>query len=190
MTLGTRDRLVRTASRLMQHQGYENAPIKQIVREAEATLGSLYHFFPGGKQELAVAAVQFGNEEFAALLREGLESETEPAEAVRAVATRLARALHSSQWADGCPVTATALETLDRLPDIQEACARAFRDWQAIVAERLVAGGIAEADARQLAVTVINTLEGAEVTAQVTRDEAPLHTAGEHLARLIGTYTG
>ncbi|MFJ7155086.1 TetR/AcrR family transcriptional regulator [Streptomyces sp. NPDC101118] len=190
MTLGTRDRLVRTASRLMQHQGYENAPIKQIVREAEATLGSLYHFFPGGKQELAVAAVQFGNEEFAALLRDGLESETDPAEAVRAVAALLAKALHSSQWADGCPVTATALETLDRLPDIQEACARAFRDWQAIVAERLVAGGIAEADARQLAVTVINTLEGAEVTAQVTRDEAPLHTAGEHLARLIGTYAG
>lgn len=58
----------------MQHQGYENAPIKQIVRDAEATLGSLYHFFPGGKQELAVAAIRFGDQEFAELLRSGLDS--------------------------------------------------------------------------------------------------------------------
>ncbi|WP_330300233.1 TetR/AcrR family transcriptional regulator [Streptomyces sp. NBC_00503] len=186
--LGTRERLVRTASRLMQHQGYENAPIKQIVRDAEATLGSLYHFFPGGKQELAVAAIRFGDQEFAELLRSGLDSHEDAAEAVGAVAAQLAAALHTSQWADGCPVTATALETLDRLPDIQAACADAFHNWQSLVAEKLLAAGIAEPDARDLAVTVINTLEGAEMTSQVTRSQTPLLTAGRHLARLVRSY--
>ncbi|MFA7762250.1 TetR/AcrR family transcriptional regulator [Streptomyces sp. NPDC048723] len=185
---GTRDRLVRTASRLMQHGGYENTPIKQLVREAEATLGSLYHFFPGGKQELAVAAIHFGDEEFAELLRAGLAAHTDPAEAVEGVAVALAQALEDSDWRDGCPVTATALETVGRLPELQAACARAFANWQHLVAAKLLASGYPEADARDLAITVINTLEGAETTSQVTMSRTPLLVAGRHLARLVASY--
>ncbi|MEU9373576.1 TetR/AcrR family transcriptional regulator [Streptomyces sp. NPDC048255] len=186
--LGTRERLVRTASRLMQHGGYENTPVKQLVREAEATLGSLYHFFPGGKQELAVAAIHFGGEEFAELLRSGLSTHPDPAEAVEAVATTLARELEASDWRDGCPITATALETVGRLPEIQAACAQAFADWQHLVAAKLLACGYPEPQARDLAATVINTLEGAEVSAQVGRSRTPLLVAGRHLARLVASY--
>ncbi|MFE9633133.1 TetR/AcrR family transcriptional regulator [Streptomyces sp. NPDC006463] len=186
--LGTRDRLVRTASRLMQHGGYENTPVKQLVREAEATLGSLYHFFPGGKQELAVAAIHFGDEEFAGLLRAGLGAYPDPAEAIEAVATLLAQALEASDWRDGCPVTATALETVGRLPDLQEACAQAFANWQHLVAAKLLASGYPEPEARDLAITVVNTLEGAEMTSQVTRSRTPLLLAGRHLARLVASY--
>ncbi len=185
---GTRDRLVRTASRLMQHGGYENTPVKQLVREAEATLGSLYHFFPGGKQELAVAAIHFGDEEFAELLRAGLAAHTDPAEAVEGVAALLAQALEASDWRDGCPVTATALETVGRLPELQAACARAFANWQHLVAAKLLASGYPEPDARDLAITVINTLEGAETTSQVTMSRTPLLLAGRHLARLVASY--
>ncbi|MFF4443598.1 TetR/AcrR family transcriptional regulator [Streptomyces sp. NPDC001502] len=185
---GTRDRLVRTASRLMQHGGYENTPVKQLVREAEATLGSLYHFFPGGKQELAVAAIHFGDEEFAELLRAGLAAHTDPAEAVEGVAAVLAQALEASDWRDGCPVTATALETVGRLPELQAACAQAFANWQHLVAAKLLASGYPEPEARDLAITVINTLEGAETTSQVTMSRTPLLVAGRHLARLVASY--
>ncbi|MEV8530632.1 TetR/AcrR family transcriptional regulator [Streptomyces sp. NPDC051211] len=188
--LGTRDRLVRTASRLMQHGGYESTPVKQLVKEAGATLGSLYHFFPGGKQELAVAALDFGDREFAEVLAAGLDSRTDPAEAVEAVTVLLAEALRDSAWRDGCPVTATALESVGRLPDLQAACARAFANWQRLVEEKLLASGVAEEDARDLAATVINTLEGAEMSAQVTQSQTPLLVAGRHLSRLIGSYTG
>ncbi len=185
---GTRERLVRTASRLMQHGGYENTPVKQLVREAEATLGSLYHFFPGGKQELAVAAVHFGNEEFADQLRTGLDADPDPARAVEAVTALLAETLEASDWRDGCPVTATALETIGRLPELQAACARAFLDWQELVAAKLLASGVPEPEARDLAVTVIATLEGAEMTAQVTQSRTPLLLAGRHLGRLLASY--
>ncbi|MFH8382192.1 hypothetical protein ACH4E7_14760 [Kitasatospora sp. NPDC018058] len=54
--------------------------------------------------------------------------------------------------------------------------------------EHLRASGIGPEDARELAGTVINTLEGTELSAQVARSEEPLHTAGRHLARLLATY--
>lgn len=85
---------------------------------------------------------------------------------------------------DGCPVTTTALETVGRAPDIQQA----FEHWRGLVSDRLRRAGIAEDDARDLACTVINTLEGAELAAQVSRTEKPLEIAGTHLARLINSY--
>ncbi|RPF41288.1 TetR family transcriptional regulator [Streptomyces sp. Ag109_G2-6] len=186
---GTRDRLVRTASRLMQHGGYESTPVKQLVREAEATLGSLYHFFPGGKQELAVAAIGYGDGEFAQMLRAALDCDPDAARALEATAGVLADALAASDWRDGCPVTATALESVGRLPELQEACAASFGRWQELVAAKLRASGIPEEDSRDLAVTVIATLEGAEMTSQVTRSRTPLLLAGRHLARLVASYT-
>ncbi|QDY77601.1 TetR/AcrR family transcriptional regulator [Streptomyces qinzhouensis] len=182
---GTRERIIRAASALMQRQGYDATPIKQISQEADATLGSVYHFFPGGKQELAVAAVHRGDEEFSAILRELLDAEPDPAAAITILTDSLAEGLRDSDWADGCPVTATALGTAGRLPDIQRAAAAAFDRWEGLVREKLAASGVPEAEAADLACTIISTLEGAELAAQVTRDDRPLRLAGRHLARLV-----
>ncbi|GAA0420324.1 TetR/AcrR family transcriptional regulator [Streptomyces luteireticuli] len=184
----TRERIVRAASRLMQRQGYDGTGIKQISQEAEATLGSLYHFFPGGKQELAVAAIRRGDEEFADMLRRALDSDPDPAAALVACARTLAEELSASDWTEGCPVTATALGTAGRAPDIQQAAAEAFARWRELVFAKLSGSGIGEDEARALAHTVISTLEGAELAAQVSRDAEPLRSAGEHLARLVRSY--
>ncbi|GAA3972981.1 transcriptional regulator YxaF [Actinomadura viridis] len=187
-TVGTRERLVRTASRLMQRQGYEATGIKQISREAGVALSSVYHFFPGGKHELAAAGVRQADQEFADILHRALASADDPAEAIVACTDLLAEYLRDSDWLDGCPITATALETAGRAPEIQRAVADTFDHWRGIVAERLLRAGIARQDALDLAHTVINTLEGAELTAQVSRSAEPLQIAGRHLAKLIDIY--
>ncbi|MFE6223949.1 MULTISPECIES: TetR/AcrR family transcriptional regulator [unclassified Streptomyces] len=190
MQTSTRDRIVVAAARLLQRQGYVGTGIKQIAQEAQATLGSVYHFFPGGKETVAVAAIEHGGAEFAALLREALDSTDDPAEAVVACTRRLGEELRASDWTDGCPVTAAALETLGTDSDIQRACAAALRGWEDLVRDKLLRGGFSAEAAGELAVTVIAALEGAEVTAQVTRTEDPLHTVGRQLARLIRSYAG
>jgi TetR/AcrR family transcriptional repressor of lmrAB and yxaGH operons len=188
MQTSTRDRIVVAAARLLQRQGYVGTGIKQIAQEAQATLGSLYHFFPGGKEAVAVAAIKHSTEEFATLLRKALGSEEDPAEAVLACARQLADELRASGWTDGCPVTAAALETLGTDSEIQQACADALRAWEQLVYDKLLGGGIPSQSARELATTVISTLEGAEVTAQVNRSEEPLRVAGRQLARLVRSY--
>ncbi|MGR8007956.1 TetR/AcrR family transcriptional regulator [Streptomyces hypolithicus] len=184
----TQGRIVITASRLLQRQGYTGTGIKQIAREAQATLGSIYHFFPGGKEAVAVAALQHGDQEFADLLRSALDSEQNPGAAVEACTRQLAEALRESGWVDGCPITATALETLGTDSEIQRVCETALRGWEQLVRDKLLRSGLSAEDARDLATTIISTLEGAEVTAQVTRSEEPLRAAGRQLARLIATY--
>lgn len=63
MQTSTRDRIVVAASRLLQRQGYVGTGIKQIAQEAQATLGSVYHFFPGGREAVAVTAIKHSSED-------------------------------------------------------------------------------------------------------------------------------
>lgn len=188
--IGTRERIVRATSRLMQRQGYEATGLKQISQQAQATLGSVYHFFPGGKRELAVEAVRHGDREFAEFLREAFEQEDDPAAAMVACTRDLAKGLRESGWLDGCPVTTTALESAGREPEIQQAAEEAYENWRTLVRDKLVRAGFADDVAHDLAHSVINLLEGAELSAQVSQNEAPLEIAGRHLARLIDSYRG
>ncbi|MGV9384574.1 TetR/AcrR family transcriptional regulator [Nonomuraea sp. NPDC003707] len=186
--IGTRERIVRTTSRLMQRQGYEATGLKQISQEAQATLGSVYHFFPGGKRELAVEAVRHGDREFAEFLRAAFDQEDDPAAAIVACTRDLAKGLRESGWLDGCPVTTTALESAGRVPEIQQAAEDAYESWRLLVRDKLSRSGFADDVAHDLAHSVINMLEGAELSAQVSQSEAPLEIAGRHLARLIDSY--
>lgn len=183
--VGTRERIVRAASQLMQRHGYDGTGIKQISVTASATPGSVYHFFPGGKQELAVAVIRSGEQEFIDELSAVMRAESDPAEALRIFTELLADGLRASGWHSGCPVAATAIGASSRLPDIQAAAAEALSHWHELVFERLKAAGIDEGEARELAHTVISTLEGAELAAQLSRSREPLDLAGKHLARLI-----
>lgn len=185
---GTRERIVRATSRLMQRQGYAATGLKEISRESEATLGSVYHFFRGGKRELAVEAVRYGDGEFAEMLRTVLDRVDDPAEAIISCTQELADGLRDSDWLDGCPITTAALESAGRVPDIQRAAEDAFENWRGLVRAKLSRSGFAEDVAHDLAHTVISTLEGAEMSAQVSQSGAPLEIAGRHLARLVDSY--
>ena len=64
----TRDRLVEVSATLLQRQGLTGTGIKQILAEAGAPYSSLYHHFPGGKDELAATAIRASGARYQALV--------------------------------------------------------------------------------------------------------------------------
>ncbi|WP_037068978.1 TetR/AcrR family transcriptional regulator [Pseudonocardia acaciae] len=183
--MSTRERLVRETAALLERKGYQATGIKEIVRAAGATPSSLYHHFPGGKQELAVAALGHAGERFADLLRGALAREPDVDAAVAACATDLADDLAATDWADGCPVAVTALESVGDSPLLRTAAADILRGWRELIAARLRAGGIDADAAIDLACTVVSILEGAELQSRVTAGPGALHTAATHLSWLV-----
>ncbi|GGZ12780.1 putative transcriptional regulator, TetR family protein [Streptomyces inusitatus] len=181
----TRCRIIEATAALLQRQGYESTSVKAIAGAANASPSSVYHFFPGGKQELAIEAMRHGAAEFGELIAEGLASSPDPAEATAACALLLADTLRESDWTDGCPVAVTALETVGRVPGLQEAATEALTRWRSLVAAKLQESGIEPAAARSLAGTVISMLEGAELLSRVSGDDTPLRDAAVHLAQLV-----
>src|SRR3954447_23041882 len=117
----TRDRMVRSAARLMRRQGYAATSWRQVVADSETPWGSQAHFFPGGKQQLTTAALERSGQAYERLLR-GAFARLHPADAVDAWLEVAATELERSGWADGCPVATVALETAHQSEALAGAC--------------------------------------------------------------------
>ena len=180
----TRAKLTATAAELMQRQGYHATGLAQIVEESGAPRGSLYFHFPGGKEELAVAALRDVGEQWRRRIETAIEDAPDLGAAVVAVCQMFAAELEASNWQLGCPLATVALEASAASETVRETCADHFAGWEASIAARLVASGIGEAPALQMATFTLATIEGALMLARVERSARPLEVVGEGLRSL------
>jgi AcrR family transcriptional regulator len=183
----TRKKLVDATAALLRRQGYHATGLSDIVAESGAPRGSLYFYFPGGKDELARAALLASTAEWRARIDAATRDARDLGEAIDATVALLADDLESSGWDNGCPVAAVALEATSDL--VRGAVREHFESWLDIVSERLVGLGVAAAPARQLALVAMSSLEGAMLLARVTRSRAPLVAVGQALRAMIAAVT-
>lgn len=180
-----RSRMLRTAAKLLQRQGYHATGLRQILSESGAPRGSLYFHFPGGKEELAVEAVRAMNGRTARAIEMMLATSDDPADAVSAFVRAFAEILRASDWAEGCPVATVTLEAAATSEAIRAACAEAYGEWERIFADYLERGGVPPERARSLAVFVLAAAEGGLILSRARHDIAPLQTVADELAGLL-----
>ncbi len=182
----TRDHIVTAAARLFETQGYAATGINQILRASGAPKGSLYYYFPGGKDELAVEAVQHVGLRVNAAIRAALDGAEDPGQAICAYTRGLAEALRDSSYERAGSIAAVALETAGSNPRLQGACSAVYRQWQDAFRERLSHGGYAAGSAERLAGFVVSSIEGALLLCRLRRSTAPIEDVAEDLELLLG----
>ncbi|MGJ3233158.1 MAG: TetR/AcrR family transcriptional regulator [Oceanicaulis sp.] len=182
---GARARLIAAAARLFQEQGYAATGLSEILTLAKAPKGSLYHHFPGGKAELAAAAMRGAGGLVRATLRARCETSDGAAGAVRGFAEDLAGWLEASQFRRGCPVATVALEQTPGEGELADAIGGAFARTLDMLAEMIEADGVPPKRARSLAVTALSALEGAMILARIEQSAAPVRAAGVETEALI-----
>jgi AcrR family transcriptional regulator len=175
----TRDRIVATSAELFRRQGFASTGVKQIVAEASAPFGSVYHFFPGGKEQLGAEVIRWSGGMYGQLLGLFFTPGADPVEATRNFFAAAAQTLVDTDYADACPIATVALEAASTSEPLREACAEVFEGWVALASAHLLDAGIAPARARPLALSLIGALEGAFVLARALRTTEPLEAAGE-----------
>src|SRR3979409_1496271 len=107
---GTKDRIMDSSAELFRRQGYMGTGVKQIAALANAPFGSLYHFFPGGKEQLGEEVIRYSGAIYGRLIDAFFAPGVDPVAATRNFFAAAGAALHESDYADACPIATVALE--------------------------------------------------------------------------------
>lgn len=183
MASDTRDRLISTTGRLLRRQGYAATGLNQVMAEAGAPKGSMYFHFPGGKEELAAAAVDRFAERITRSLTNGL-ARSSVADAVSGFFDAYIEHMEATSFRDGCAVATVALDESSSHELLAEASSRAFTAWVDLMADALRAEGHGD-DAHRLATLVIAAIEGAIVMAKGKQSTEPLVATRDAMRPLL-----
>lgn len=166
-------------------QGYTGTGVKQIVETASAPFASLYHFFPGGKEELGAEVIRWSGQLYGQLIDVFYASGDDPVASTKAFFAGAADHLRETDYADACPIATVALEVSSTSEPLREACADVFEAWTTELGKRLRSAGLPRKRSRDVALSLISLLEGAFVLARATRSTEPLDAAGASASALV-----
>jgi TetR/AcrR family transcriptional repressor of lmrAB and yxaGH operons len=188
-TVSTRDRLIAAMLDALRRRGYHGVGLAELLASAGAPKGVLYHHFPGGKAELAVAAVQVAIEAMLASLDKLFARHAHPADALAAWMEGAQKQLVSSDFERGCPLATIALESAPEDAAIRDALAAGFAAIRERLAAALVRHGASAEIAGQIAMLIVSAYEGALLQARVAGRLDAMAGSSAALVALVRAHT-
>jgi len=182
----TADRIVLSAMKLFLEKGYASTSVQDILREADANAGSLYHAF-ATKQDVLIAVLKMYKDGIGPmLLAPAWEAVDAPIERVFALLNAYRRALELTDCTYGCPIGSLALELHEPDPSVRDMLAANFDVWVSAVKACLDAAPLPTGtDTRALSQFVLTVMEGGVMQARTLRALSPFDASVAELRRYL-----
>jgi len=180
---GARDRMVASAIQLFRERGVAGTALSDVISHSQAPRGSIYHYFPHGKPQLAAEATALAGKLMTKLITKSMTT-AGPEASIRAIIDNSRQQLLATDFASGCPVAAGALEGSGP-PSAREAAGAAFTSWESALAIAYTDHGIPAPRAETLASLVVCAIEGAIILAKAQRSTRALDRVEEELRVLV-----
>lgn len=181
----SKDKLIKTASRLFQLQGYHATGLNQITKESGAPKGSLYYHFPDGKEQLALESVELTANFVNRQITEGLTKSSDAVEAIQNLIVALSERFQKNNYKDGVPIATVALETSLISELLREACQSAYMQFQNVFTQKLIESGYDKNRARELGIVINSMVEGAFLISFTMGDSEPLRLVAKQIPVLL-----
>jgi len=182
---GTRERLIAAMTDALRRRGLHGIGLTELLAQAGAPKGVLYHHFPGGKTELAVAAINDVVDRMLRGLDVLLASTPDPIEATRRWMAGATARLQDSGFESGCPLATVALESTADDPALRAALNQAFARMRDRIALALEQAGEPADRARGVAALIVAAYEGGLLQARVAQSIEPISQATQALLSLL-----
>lgn len=186
--LSTRDKLVAAMADTLQRKGLHGAGLNELLAQAQAPKGSLYHHFPGGKNELAVAAIEHIGRRIDGFFAQLFREHPDPLRAMQRWLDSTLQQLEGSRFERGCPLATVALESGPEDVEIRAALAGCFTRLRQALATQLQGVDFAADSADSFANLFISLYEGGLLQARVAGSSEPLQRASAALFQLLRDY--
>lgn len=173
-----------SAALLLRERGVGGVTVDAVLAHSGAPRGSVYHHFPGGRDELLLGALT----QAGAFVTERLERAVErgdPRQAVASFVRFWTRALTDSNFRAGCPAAAVAVDSRLEIPGAGEAVRAVFDQWRSMLIRLLVADGYRRPRAERLATMTLAAVEGAIIVCRAAGDVRALDEVAAELDLML-----
>jgi len=180
----TRARIVEEAAALIHERGVAGTTLEDVKVAAEVSGSQMYHYFPD-KNELVQAVIDYQADTIVTHQRYTLSS----ANGIEAWREMVITAAQRTEAKGGCPLGSLVGQLAESDQEARALIAAGFDRWAAAIGDELrslhVDGKLPSGiDPDDLATTLLATLQGGLLLAQVLRDTRPFETAVDTLLAL------
>lgn len=171
--MSPRDTMINTAIDLFQRQGYQATSWRKLVEASGAPWGSAHHYFPGGKEQLGVEAIEEAGRRGEGVITLCFVETSTVEGAIEKLFALTGEQFGARDFSVGCPVAIVTLEMAPHSPAITKACKAAFESWRKRLVFELSARGYSASQAEEMAIAIMVNLEGCLVLARALRSRVP-----------------
>ena len=180
----TRARIVEAAAALIHERGVAGTTLEDVKVAAEVSGSQMYHYFPD-KNELVQAVIDYQAETIVTQQRHALAG----ANGVEAWRDMVISEARRTEGKGGCPLGSLGGQLAESDPEARSLIAAGFDQWAAAISDGLRSrhadGKLpSDIDPEDLATTLLATLQGGLLLAQVQRSTRPFETAVDTLLAL------
>ena len=180
----TRARMIASAALLLREHCVAATSIPKVLAHSDGPRGSVAHHFPGGRTELMAEAITWAGNLVTDALTKARVKGSSAASTFAFLCDFYSTQLTSTDYTAGCPVGAAAQEAFDD-PALGPVTAGVIGSWVAALAQTLIEEGQTTAEAEDLALLCVSSLEGAVLVARVQRSTKPVETVKARLLPLL-----
>ena len=193
MTKQSKDNILETATRLFYFQGFHGTGLNQIIKESGAPKGSLYHYFPEGKEQLAEAAIELSKRRIGGVIQHYMNEHEKVEDALNAHILAMAELF---DLVDGVeqhsytmmPFGLLAAESAFMNERLRKACGETYKYWESIYYTKLVSNGFSDHAAVTISKAISALIEGAVTLSLSQRSNEPLLTISKVIPALLKEY--
>ena len=181
----TRARIVEEAARLIHERGVAGTTLDDVKAAAEVSGSQLYHYFPD-KDELVQAVIDYQAE---TIVNNQRHANLGSVKGLRAWRNMVVAQARDTQARGGCPLGSLGGQLAESDPEARALIAAGFEQWSTAIGDGLRTLHADERlpsdiDPDDLAVTLLATLQGGLLLAQMQRSARPFETAVDTLLAL------
>jgi AcrR family transcriptional regulator len=181
--------MIDSAVALLRERGAAGVTVESVLAHSGAPRGSVYHHFPGGRNELILAAARRAGDHIVAMIDESV-ADNDPYPALDRFVQFWKHALTTTDYLAGCPIVALTVDSHQDTPEAAELVRDIFTRWHLSLQNLLAAHGFAAARARRLATLVVSAIEGAVILCRAHRNAGPLDDVLTEITSLLESAVG
>ena len=181
----TRARIVEEAARLIHERGVAGTTLDDVKAAAEVSGSQLYHYFPD-KEELVQAVIDYQAQ---TIVNNQRHANLGSVKGLRAWRNMVVAVAKDTQAKGGCPLGSLGGQLAESDLEARALIAAGFEQWSTAISDGLrtlhADGRLpSDIDPDDLAVTLLATLQGGLLLAQMQRSARPFETAVDTLLAL------